>query len=120
MKTHLTNIFQKLGVRDRVGLVMYALRHGLTAAAVVVDWFLRRRPSGNARGGGVARGSYGAGARRSARRGRPALMDRSARRSSAWPSPGDRRGADDLRLALLTEIGPAGDPSAARPSPPSS
>src|SRR5262249_16569379 len=25
VKTHLTNIFQKLGVRDRVGLVMYAL-----------------------------------------------------------------------------------------------
>jgi two-component system response regulator DegU len=33
VKTHLTNIFQKLGVRDRVGLVMYALRHGLTRAA---------------------------------------------------------------------------------------
>lgn len=33
VKTHLTNIFQKLGVRDRVGLVMYALRHGLTEAA---------------------------------------------------------------------------------------
>jgi two-component system response regulator DegU len=33
VKTHLTNIFQKLGVRDRVGLVMYALRHNLTAAA---------------------------------------------------------------------------------------
>jgi len=33
VKTHLNNIFQKLGVRDRVGLVMYALRHNLTAAA---------------------------------------------------------------------------------------
>jgi len=33
VKTHLTNIFQKLGVRDRVGLVMYALRHGLAGAA---------------------------------------------------------------------------------------
>jgi DNA-binding NarL/FixJ family response regulator len=33
VKTHLTNIFQKLGVRDRVGLVMYALRHNLTQAA---------------------------------------------------------------------------------------
>lgn len=33
VKTHLTNIFQKLAVRDRVGLVMYALRHGLTRAA---------------------------------------------------------------------------------------
>jgi two-component system, NarL family, response regulator DegU len=33
VKTHLTNIFQKLGVRDRVGLVMYALKHGLTGAA---------------------------------------------------------------------------------------
>jgi DNA-binding NarL/FixJ family response regulator len=33
VKTHLTNIFQKLGVRDRVGLVMYALRHGWTRAA---------------------------------------------------------------------------------------
>src|SRR2546425_2276555 len=33
LKTHLTNIFQKLGVRDRVGLVMFALRHGLTRAA---------------------------------------------------------------------------------------
>jgi two-component system, NarL family, response regulator DegU len=32
VKTHLTNIFQKLGVRDRVALVMYALRHGLTGA----------------------------------------------------------------------------------------
>jgi len=31
VKTHLTNIFQKLGVRDRVGLVMYALRHNLAA-----------------------------------------------------------------------------------------
>lgn len=31
VKTHLTNIFQKLGVRDRVGLVMYALKHNLTA-----------------------------------------------------------------------------------------
>ena len=33
VKTHLTNIFQKLGVRDRVGLVMYALRHNLAADA---------------------------------------------------------------------------------------
>jgi two-component system, NarL family, response regulator DegU len=33
VKTHLTNIFQKLGVRDRVGLVMYAMRNGLTEAA---------------------------------------------------------------------------------------
>jgi DNA-binding NarL/FixJ family response regulator len=33
VKTHLTNIFQKLGVRDRVGLVMYALRKGLAAQA---------------------------------------------------------------------------------------
>ncbi len=33
VKTHLTNIFQKLGVRDRVGLVMFALRRGLTRAA---------------------------------------------------------------------------------------
>jgi DNA-binding NarL/FixJ family response regulator len=33
VKTHLTNIFQKLGVRDRVGLVMYALRHGLSDAS---------------------------------------------------------------------------------------
>ena len=33
VKTHLTNIFQKLGLRDRVGLVMYALRRGLTRAA---------------------------------------------------------------------------------------
>ena len=32
VKTHLTNIFQKLGVRDRVGLVMFALRHGLSGA----------------------------------------------------------------------------------------
>src|SRR5215468_11191875 len=32
VKTHLTNIFQKLGVRDRVGLVMYALKHNLTGA----------------------------------------------------------------------------------------
>ena len=34
VKTHLTNIFQKLGVRDRVGLVMYALKHGITGAPV--------------------------------------------------------------------------------------
>jgi len=33
VKTHLTNIFQKLGVRDRVGLVMYALKHKLSPAA---------------------------------------------------------------------------------------
>lgn len=33
VKTHLTNIFQKLGVRDRVGLVMYALKHNLNSAA---------------------------------------------------------------------------------------
>jgi DNA-binding NarL/FixJ family response regulator len=32
VKTHLTNIFQKLGVRDRVGLVMFALRNGLGAS----------------------------------------------------------------------------------------
>jgi two-component system response regulator DegU len=30
VKTHLQNNFQKLGVRDRVALVMYALQHGLT------------------------------------------------------------------------------------------
>jgi len=29
VKTHLTNIFHKLGVRDRVGLVMYALKKGI-------------------------------------------------------------------------------------------
>ena len=33
VKTHLTNVFQKLGVRDRVGLVMYALKHGLAGAS---------------------------------------------------------------------------------------
>lgn len=33
VKTHLQNIFQKLGVRDRVALVMYALQHGLTEGA---------------------------------------------------------------------------------------
>jgi len=33
VKTHLTNIFQKLGTRDRVGVVMYALGHALTPAA---------------------------------------------------------------------------------------
>jgi DNA-binding NarL/FixJ family response regulator len=33
VKTHLTNVFQKLGVRDRVGLVMFALRNGLGATA---------------------------------------------------------------------------------------
>lgn len=32
VRTNLTSVFQKLGVRDRIGLVMYALRHGLTAA----------------------------------------------------------------------------------------
>ena len=31
VKTHLNNIFQKLGVRDRVGLTLYALRVGLSA-----------------------------------------------------------------------------------------
>jgi DNA-binding NarL/FixJ family response regulator len=30
VKTHLQNIFQKLGVRDRVALVLYALQPGLT------------------------------------------------------------------------------------------
>src|SRR5262249_8476005 len=51
VKTHLTNIFQKLGVRDRVGLVMYALRHNLTAAATAQGQHARivvtsrRRPS---------------------------------------------------------------------------
>lgn len=33
VRTNLTSVFQKLGVRDRIGLVMYALRHGLTVAA---------------------------------------------------------------------------------------
>ena len=33
VRTNLTSVFQKLGVHDRIGLVMYALRHGLTAAA---------------------------------------------------------------------------------------
>ena len=31
VKTHLNNIFDKLGLRDRVELAVYALRHGLTA-----------------------------------------------------------------------------------------
>ena len=30
VKTHLNNIFKKLGLRDRVELALYALRHGLT------------------------------------------------------------------------------------------
>ena len=29
VKTHLNNVFQKLGVRDRVQLTLYALRRGL-------------------------------------------------------------------------------------------
>jgi DNA-binding NarL/FixJ family response regulator len=33
VKTHLNNVFQKLEVRDRVELAMYALRHGLVANA---------------------------------------------------------------------------------------
>jgi DNA-binding NarL/FixJ family response regulator len=32
VKTHLTNIFQKLSIRDRVELTLYAIRHGLVAA----------------------------------------------------------------------------------------
>jgi DNA-binding NarL/FixJ family response regulator len=32
VKTHLNNIFQKLGVRDRVGLTLYAIRTGLIGA----------------------------------------------------------------------------------------
>ena len=32
VKTHLNNVFQKLGVRDRVALAMYAFRHGLVPA----------------------------------------------------------------------------------------
>ena len=32
VRTNLTSVFQKLGVRDRIGLVMYALRHSLTAS----------------------------------------------------------------------------------------
>ena len=31
VKTHLNNILQKLGVRDRVGLALYVLRAGLSA-----------------------------------------------------------------------------------------
>ena len=31
VKTHLNNVFQKLEIRDRVELAMYALRHGLVA-----------------------------------------------------------------------------------------
>jgi len=31
VKTHLNNVFQKLEIRDRVELAMYALRHGLIA-----------------------------------------------------------------------------------------
>lgn len=31
VKTHLTNIFEKLGLRDRVELTVYALRHGIVA-----------------------------------------------------------------------------------------
>jgi len=31
VKTHLTNIFEKLGLRDRVELTVYALRHGVVA-----------------------------------------------------------------------------------------
>ena len=29
VKTHLNNVFQKLGLRDRVQLTLYALRRGL-------------------------------------------------------------------------------------------
>jgi DNA-binding NarL/FixJ family response regulator len=32
VKTHLNNIFQKVGVRDRVGLTLYAVRTGLIGA----------------------------------------------------------------------------------------
>jgi DNA-binding NarL/FixJ family response regulator len=32
VKTHLNNIFQKLGVRDRVGLTLYAIRTGIIGA----------------------------------------------------------------------------------------
>jgi DNA-binding NarL/FixJ family response regulator len=32
VKTHLNNIFDKLGLRDRVELAVYALRHGLVSA----------------------------------------------------------------------------------------
>jgi two-component system nitrate/nitrite response regulator NarL len=32
VKTHLNNIFEKLVIRDRVELAVYALKHGLTAA----------------------------------------------------------------------------------------
>ena len=32
VRTNLTSVFQKLGVRDRIGLVMYALRHSLTTS----------------------------------------------------------------------------------------
>ena len=32
VKTHLSNVFQKLGLRDRVGLTLYAIRTGIIAA----------------------------------------------------------------------------------------
>jgi DNA-binding NarL/FixJ family response regulator len=32
VKTHLNNIFEKLGLRDRVELAVYALRHGMVSA----------------------------------------------------------------------------------------
>ena len=33
MKTHLNNVFQKLGLRDRVQLTLYAVRSGLVGAS---------------------------------------------------------------------------------------
>jgi DNA-binding NarL/FixJ family response regulator len=46
VKTHLNNIFDKLQLRDRVELAVYALRHGLaagkTGAAAEVNTTRRR------------------------------------------------------------------------------
>jgi hypothetical protein len=77
---------------------------------------VRQRPSGNARGGGVDRGSYGAVARD-----RRVAGERSSLLVGRWRAHGTRGaiGASRTRLrgALLTEIAPAVDTSTARSAP---
>ena len=78
---------------------------------------LRRRPSGNADGGGLVGGSYGAGARVRRVGGRTASHRRDRRIEAHGTHGRSARRARLSRIALLTEIGPADEPSTVRPAP---